>query len=203
MMKCRRSQELGFSTRASIASIRWQKSITERLEKLPTCSTPSTRKVRHATVRNGRRALLQALLEAKRFDQVKGGEEVAGLMEDVLASPLLRDVLCRPTNFSFNLRTIILARINRAELGDFDALVLGLLLMSHFKGQIVVPAFDFYGREAHVSLIREERLIAGVNFLDDLPPKLRRSVLLIEGKEPSKATYEDAETLALYAGLRP
>jgi hypothetical protein len=56
-----------------------------------------------------------------------------------------------------------MARINRAELGDFDALVLGLLLMGHFKGQLVVPDLGFYGRDAHVSLVREERLIGGVN----------------------------------------
>jgi hypothetical protein len=31
-----------------------------------------------------------------------------------------------------------MARIDPAELGDFDSLVLGLLLMAQFKGQIVV-----------------------------------------------------------------
>jgi hypothetical protein len=155
------------------------------------------------TVRNGRRELLAALLKAKRLDNVKGGEEVSALIDDILTSPVLRDVLCRSTNFSFNPRSTILARLNRAELGEFDALVLGLLLMSHFRGQVIVPDFGFYGREAHVSLIREERLIAGVNNLRELSPRLRQSVLLIEDKEPSRAGYEDAETLALYAGLRP
>jgi hypothetical protein len=103
-------------------------------------------------------------------------------------------VLCRPTNFSFNPRSTILARLNRAELGEFDALVLGLLLMAHYKGQVVVPDFGFYGRDAHVSLIREERLIAGVNHL-------RQAVLLIDEKEAKGATYEDAETLAHYARI--
>lgn len=93
---------------------------------------------------------------------------------------MLRRVLCNPTDqFSFNPRSVILARINRAELGDFDALALGLFVMSHYKGQIVVPDFGFYGREGHVSLIREERLIAGINFLGELPPKLRQTALLI------------------------
>jgi hypothetical protein len=112
-------------------------------------------------------------------------------------------VLCNPTNFSFNPNSKILARINRAELGDFDALVLGLLLMAHFKSQIVVPDFGFYGRELHQACIREERLIAGVNFLGELPVKLRQGVLLIEDKVPSGAILEDAEMIAQHAGHVP
>lgn len=154
------------------------------------------------TVRNGRRALLHALMRGKRLDKVSGGEEVDGIIDDILASPVLQKVLCTATNFSFKPNSIILARLNRAELGEFDALVLGLLLMAHFKGQLVVPDLGFYGREAHVSLIREGRLIAGCNFLSELPPKLRRAVLLMPEKEGSGCTYEDAETLALYEGLR-
>ena len=84
------------------------------------------------------------------------------MVDDVLISPVLRRVLCHPTNFSFNPRSTILARINRAELGDFDALVLGLLLISLFEGQVVVPDFGFYGREHHIALIRQNRLSAGV-----------------------------------------
>jgi hypothetical protein len=153
------------------------------------------------TVRNGKGALLRALLGAKRLDLVRGLEEVSDMMADLLVSPVLRRVLCSPTNFSFNPRSVILARLNRAELGDFDSLVLGLFLMAHFKGQVVVPDFGFYGRESHVSLIREGRLIAGVNSLGELPPKLRQNVLLIKDKEASGATVEDAETLAGYARL--
>jgi len=79
------------------------------------------------------------------------------MIDDLLMSPVLTRVLCQLTNFSFS-RDIILAEIDRAEFGDFDVLVLGLLLMSHFKGQIVVPDYGFYGREAHASLIRETAL---------------------------------------------
>src|SRR3984885_6215180 len=110
------------------------------------------------------------------------------MIDDLLMSPVRKRVLCNPTNFSFNPRSVILAKLNRAELGDFDALVLGLFLMAHFKGQIVVPDFGFYGREAHISLIRENRLIARVNSLAELPPKLRQSVLL----EAAGATLANA-----------
>jgi hypothetical protein len=65
-----------------------------------------------------------------------------------------------------------------------------------------VPDFGFYGREAHASLIREGRLIAGMNTLQELPPKLRQASLLIEDKEASGATIDDAEILAAYARLK-
>lgn len=54
-----------------------------------------------------------------------------------------------------------------------------------------------------MSYVREERLIAGVNFLGELPVKLRQAVLLMDEKKPSGATLEDAETLAQYSGLVP
>lgn len=62
-------------------------------------------------------------------------------------------------------------------------------------------AGDFYGRDAHISLIRENRLIAGVNFIGELPAKMRQSVLLIKDKVGKGATADDARTLAMYAGL--
>lgn len=53
----------------------------------------------------------------------------------VLASPVLRQVLCQPTNFSFNPRSLVWARgLTGQELGEFDALVLGLLLIGHANG---------------------------------------------------------------------
>ena len=154
-------------------------------------------------VREGRWSLLPALQAAKRLDNVDGDEEVRGVLGDLLQSPVLRQVLCNATNFSFSPNSLILARINRAELGDFDALILGLFLIEQFKGQIIVPDFGFYGRETHVSLIREERLIAGVNFLGELAPRLRNSVLMIEDRLPSGALFDDAVALAQLAGLRP
>jgi hypothetical protein len=48
--------------------------------------------------------------------------------------------------------------------------------------------------------LRENQLIGGVNFLAELPPKLRRLVGLIE-TVPNSTTFEDAETLALNARL--
>jgi hypothetical protein len=155
------------------------------------------------TVRNGKRAMLPALLKAKRFDKMgANGEEVDGIVSDLLASPVLRRVFCSSAKFNFNPNTPIQARLNRAELGEFDALVLGLFLIGHSKGQqLVVPDFGFYGRDAHASLVRENRLVAGLNTLSELLPKLRQNVLLIKSKVPAGTTLEDAEVLAGYSGL--
>jgi hypothetical protein len=153
------------------------------------------------TVRNGKRELLRCLLEGKRLDKIGGNEEVREMVKDLLVSPVLRRVLCSPTNFSFKTGSIILARINRAELGEFDALVLGLFLIGHYKGQVVVPDLGFYGRDVHVGLLWENRLIAECNFLKELPEKLRGNVLLVKDKVASGATIDDAETFAKYAGL--
>ncbi|MGJ5222264.1 hypothetical protein ACQR1Q_35980, partial [Bradyrhizobium oligotrophicum] len=153
-------------------------STTGKLGRSPTCFIPSRQGENTLTVCNGKRALLKALLKPKRFDQIKDdGEEVEGMIDDLLVSPVLRRVLCDPTNSSF--RTDIgPGELNRAEIGD--AFVLGLLLMAYFKGQIVVPDFGFHGRESHGSMIRKNRLIAGVNFLSELSPKLREAILLIK-----------------------
>jgi hypothetical protein len=44
------------------------------------------------------------------------------MLGDLLVSPVLKRVLCESTNFSFS-SDIILAKLDRAELGDFDALL--------------------------------------------------------------------------------
>jgi hypothetical protein len=69
--------------------------------------------------------------------------------------------------------------------------------------QVICPDLGFYDRDIHSRLIREERLIGGVNFLDQLPAKLRNVALLIKDKYGSGALYDDAIELAKYEGLRP
>ena len=124
-----------------------------------------------------------------------------GKIKRLLRSPVLRRMLTKPANFSFNPRSTIIARVNRAEFGEFDSLAIGLILMSYYKGQLCVPDFGFYAREYHCSVLREQRLIASVNFLAELPPKLQRMCLL-QKTVPSGATFEDAKALADAACLR-
>lgn len=156
------------------------------------------------TVRNGRIALQEAFMQSDRLDRLETkDEEAQRMVKDILFNPIVRRVLCNPTNFSLKPSSVVLLPLNRAELGRKDALILGLIFMNAFQGQLIVPDFGFYGRDAHIALIEQDRLIAGVNFLDELPKQLRQAALLIKDKIPLHATFDDAELLAKYEGLRP
>lgn len=122
------------------------------------------------------------------------------MVQRLLLSPVLSNVLTRTTNVSF--KGTILARLDRATLGDFDAFVLGNLLISQYAGTVVIPDFGFYAHKGHKSLIRQNRLIAGVNSFDEVPD-FESQLLMIEKKVPSQCTPDDAKTLALYEGLYP
>lgn len=125
----------------------------------------------------------------------------------ILRSPVLSSALCTSTNtFKFRPNSVTLARINRAELGDDDSLFLGLAVIAQSKGQVVIEDFGFYGREHHIALIREERLIANIRTLGRVKrvaPNLYDELLAIPSKIAAHANYEDAETLAKAAGLVP
>jgi len=161
------------------------------------------------TRKNSNFVLLTELLEEPRYlhkflnpdRRDAARQEAYQKIHTILLSPVLRSVLCKPTNFP--LRGIVLARLDRAVLGDFDAFVLVSLLISQFKGQVIIPDFGFYGREHHIALIRQNRLIAGVNTLSEVSLPLRQALLTIPEKTASRATYEDAEILARYRGLVP
>lgn len=158
------------------------------------------------TVRNGKRALASLLLHAKQLDTITGDKkdpaiaEALATIDDVLFSPVLERVLTRPANFS--LTGTIIARLNRADLGDFDCFVLGNLLISQYAGTVIIPDFGFYAHKGHKSLIRQNRLIAGVNSFDEVPD-FKSQLLMIGKKVPSQCTPDDAKTLALYEGLYP
>lgn len=122
-------------------------------------------------------------------------------IQTLLLSPVLRHVLTGKTTPRMD--TVVLARLPRAELGDFDCFVLAHFLISLYPGQVVIPDFGFYGRDYLSRLIRENRLICGVQTLSELSPKLRQSVLLMPDKTGVVCTIEDAETLADYMGYIP
>ncbi|WP_316164982.1 MULTISPECIES: hypothetical protein [unclassified Bradyrhizobium] len=117
-------------------------------------------------------------------------------IETLMLSPVLSRVLSNPINFS--LHATVLARLDRAQLGDFDAFVLASLLISQYPGQIVIPDFGFYGRDLHTSLIRQGRLVAGVNFLSEVPSKMRDALLTARNKIAFRTNPSDAETLLPY-----
>lgn len=166
------------------------------------------------TKKNSNFVLLTALLDKPahldKLIPLPGSKDPAGQdayqkIQTLLLSPVLRRVLCKPIGKPHNisLKGIVLARLDRAALGDFDCFVLASLLISQFRGQVIIPDFGFYGREHHVALIRQNRLIAGVTTLSEVSPKLQQALLTVAQKIGTRATYEDAEVLAKYAGLVP
>lgn len=124
-------------------------------------------------------------------------EKSRRMIERLFLSPVLSKVLS-DTSFVFKGRNF--ARVNREELGEFDALVIVRLLMSAYKGPLVIPEYGPYAIEADVSLLG--RLTAGVNTLDELPPKLRQRMLLAE-KCAQGTTHEDADVIARYGRHLP
>jgi len=124
-------------------------------------------------------------------------------MQRILLSPVLSRVLCGTEPLSFKPGAVVLARIDRAELGDFDAQTIASFLMMHFPGHIVLPDAGSYLRDMHVSLLRGSRLIAGVDHLAELPEKFRQAALLMSERVPAGALFDDAVTLAKLAGHRP
>lgn len=158
------------------------------------------------TVRNGRRALAPMLLAARRLDKLTGDTkdpaiaEALGTVDDILFSPVVRQVLCGKPNFRSGKASIV-AKLDRADLGEEEALMLALLLIGQHKGQVIVPDGGFYLRPLHLSLIRQGRLMVGLTALAELgrpDDKLRQGVLTIKDKHGSGCLYEDALELAKY-----
>jgi hypothetical protein len=75
------------------------------------------------------------------------------------------------------------------------------MLMLEYPHRLLIPDIGFYGQDIHTRLVRENRLIAGVNFLSVLPPRLRDTMLLIPDKAGNGTIVEDAETLAKFENL--
>lgn len=125
-------------------------------------------------------------------------------IQRLLRSPVLNSVLCNPshTKFSFNPRSVVVVRIDRAELRSFVAEALVFFLIRQFQGQIVIPSFAPYARAYHRDLLSQRRLIAGIKRLKQLPPQLE-SDLDIEDITPAHTTYDDADTLARYSRFVP
>jgi hypothetical protein len=108
------------------------------------------------TYRNGRRALTRLVMDADRLDRLKyirddDDEEAKGVVEDLLLSPLLREALRKPIPRWFYSGATVMARLNRKEIGDDDAKIIASILISQFKGQIVIEDFGCYARPFHTA----------------------------------------------------
>lgn len=134
-------------------------------------------------------------------------------IKEILLSPVLYHVFNKQP--SFDLEGTIIARLDRS-LARFDRFLLGNLLMAEYKGQIVVPTFGSYACPFHIDML--DRMTVGLNSLDEprITPEMRHGLLMMQPTKlfrfrrlevythhACKSSYEDAVTLARYAGLRP
>jgi hypothetical protein len=159
------------------------------------------------TRKNANFVMLDALLKKpKRLDALIPAKadsayvDARQKIQTLLFSPILKNVLTRPTNISF--KGIVLAKLNRAEHGDFDCFVLANLLIAQYKASVVIPDFGFYACPPHHDLLRQGRLIAGINSFDEVP-SFKQTLLLLQNKTASRCSADDAKQLALYEGLLP
>lgn len=155
------------------------------------------------TKKNSNFVLLKALLDRPKYldtlipeSREPAEQDAAQKIETLLLSPLIKHFTCNPTNFS--LTGTIVARLNRAELGDFDCLVIGNLLINAYPGNVVVSDYGTYVCPFHLSLIRQERLTVSVPVLDDL--KTLKSAFLLRDITPARTTFDDATVLANASG---
>lgn len=164
------------------------------------------------TKQNAGFVLLEALLSgAKRLDKlirIDKSEKDTGIIDAyrtiqaLLLSPVLKRFLCNPAHHTnFSLEGKVFVRLDPREHARSDRFIIANLLISNYAGPVIIPDFGFYGCEFHADFIDQNRLIAGVNYLDESP--LKNQLLLMKTKIGRACTVEDAKTLASYAGLVP
>lgn len=116
----------------------------------------------------------------------------------LLMSPMIRNIVGQEHTTFSSKTTVIIANLDRAKLGDITARLLGGLLITCSTGHVVVNDYGFFSAPLPLP---QDRFTVSVNFLDELPQKLRGDVLGIEQKYVFKTHKKDADELSFYVGL--
>ncbi len=116
----------------------------------------------------------------------------------LLMSPMIRNIVGQKHTTFSNKTTVVIANLDRAKLGDITARLLGGLLITHSTGNVVVNDYGFFSAPLPLP---QDRFTVAVNFLDELPLRLRNDVLGIEQKFVFKTHKKDAEELSFHVGL--
>jgi len=136
---------------------------------------------------------LDTLIRKPKKTDSNGHHAAYGKMQRIFLSPVLSSFLSGPTNFS--LSGVVLARLD-TRLTRFDRILLANILASAYPHQVIITDLGQYACDIHRTLLRENRLIAGVNSLAEVP--FQDELFSIEHKIGAKTTAKDAETLADY-----
>jgi len=116
----------------------------------------------------------------------------------LLMSPMIRNIVGQEHTLFSDKTRIIIANLDRAKLGDITARLLGGLLITRSTGNVVVNDYGFFSAPLPLP---QNRFTVAVNFLDELPQKLRNDVLGIDQKFVFKTHKKDADELSFYVGL--
>jgi hypothetical protein len=120
----------------------------------------------------------------------------------LLMSPAIRNIVGQVrSTFSWTKKPIIIANLDRSEIGDLTARLVGGLLIARSAGHVYVNDFPFFASDHFVSLFPQERFSVSLSYLDEVSTKLQQSLLAIEDKIVLRTSPSDAERLMFYLGI--
>ena len=119
---------------------------------------------------------------------------------ELLTSPLIRNILGQ-SHSTFRFTGNLIVNLDRKEIGDQAAYLLGSLFITRAKGPVYINGLGFFASDHLVSMFSEDRFTVAVDYLDQLPRKLQQAVLSITDKTVFRTTEEDAERLKHYVGV--
>jgi hypothetical protein len=106
--------------------------------------------------------------------------------------------LCQ--RYSFPDRRVVIANLDRRKVDDFAVKLIGYVLMER-KGPIVIHDLGVFSADFLAALIQRGDFTVTVQFLRQLTPALRETVLGIPDKVAWRTSKADAEELQVYFGL--
>jgi hypothetical protein len=116
----------------------------------------------------------------------------------LLMSPMIRNIIGQKRTLFSAKTKVIIANLDRSKLGDITARLLGGLLITRSTGHVVINDYGFFCAPL---ALPQERFTVALDFLDELPPRLRYDVLGIEQKFVFKTHKKDADELSFHVGL--
>jgi hypothetical protein len=116
----------------------------------------------------------------------------------LLMSPMIRNIVGQKRTLFTAKTKVIIANLDRAKLGDITARLLGGLLITRSTGHVVINDYGFFCAPL---ALPQERFTVALDFLDELPPRMRYDVLGIEQKFVFKTHKKDADELSFHVGL--
>lgn len=119
----------------------------------------------------------------------------------LLMSPTIRNIVGqRRSTFSLDRPCIIIADLNRGELGDLTARLLGGLLIARSSGQVYINELGFFPSDYLASLLAQDRFVVALNFLAETrsASALPQALLSIDDKTILRTNRKDADELSFY-----